>query len=125
MNPGLPAEELNQRHSRNVGAALLAAIALCAMALSGAQAAEPRPVTLPKLELVYTAVVGIAPIEHVGETRDGMQRIIPITGGTFEGPAIRGTVAAGAADGISRAMTARRSWRPTISCAHRMAWSSR
>jgi hypothetical protein len=47
---------------------------------------------------VYEATVGIAPLEDVGEMSSGHQRIIPITGGSFEGPNIRGKVIAGAAD---------------------------
>jgi hypothetical protein len=61
-------------------------------------AADPSPAEYPKLEYVYTAAVTIAPIEQVGATANGMQRIIPITGGTFEGPKIRGSVIPGGAD---------------------------
>jgi Protein of unknown function (DUF3237) len=52
----------------------------------------------PHLEFVYTAIVGIAAIEDVGDTVSGHQRLIPITGGTFEGPRLRGKVLPGAAD---------------------------
>ncbi len=52
----------------------------------------------PRLEFIYAAQVGIGPIEDVGDTVSGHQRLIPITGGTFEGPRIRGQVLAGAAD---------------------------
>ena len=52
----------------------------------------------PQLEFVYEAAVGIAPVEDVGDVSAGHQRIIPITGGSFEGPNIRGKVIAGAAD---------------------------
>ena len=34
----------------------------------------------------------------VGETQHGIRRIIPITGGTFEGPNFKGTVLSGGAD---------------------------
>nr|PZN81224.1 MAG: DUF3237 domain-containing protein [Pseudomonadota bacterium] len=77
----------------------LAAIASLAMLPVGrAAGAEPQPADFPQLEHVYTAEVEIGPAERVGETLDGVQRIIPITGGTFEGPAIRGTVIPGGAD---------------------------
>ncbi len=56
------------------------------------------PADAPRAELVYTAEVTIAPPEVVGPVPSGMQRIIPITGGRFEGPAIRGTVFSGGAD---------------------------
>jgi hypothetical protein len=81
---------------------------LCALAIScgvlisipslGAEPAEPPAGDLPKLEWVYTATVTIAPIEQVGPVRGGTQRIIPITGGTFVGPGIRGTIVPGSAD---------------------------
>jgi hypothetical protein len=58
----------------------------------------PPPAEFPQLEFVYEATVGIAPLEDVGEVSSGHQRIIPITGGSFEGPNIRGKVIAGAAD---------------------------
>jgi hypothetical protein len=45
-----------------------------------------------------TLRVEIAASLDVGEVGAGMRRVIPITGGTFEGPSIRGTVLAGGAD---------------------------
>lgn len=49
-------------------------------------------------EFIYEAVVTIgAPVE-VGATPHGQRRYIPITGGTFEGPKIRGTILPGGAD---------------------------
>jgi hypothetical protein len=53
---------------------------------------------MPGLELVMTLRVEIAASLEVGEVGSGMRRVIPITGGTFEGPAIRGTVLPGGAD---------------------------
>jgi len=50
----------------------------------------------PRLEFVYSAIVGIAALEDVGDTPSGHQRLIPITGGTFEGPRLRGKVLPGA-----------------------------
>ena len=52
----------------------------------------------PHLEFVYTASVGIAALEDVGDTVSGHQRLIPITGGTFEGPRLRGKVLPGGAE---------------------------
>ena len=40
----------------------------------------------------------IAPALDIGATPRGERRIIPITGGTFEGPALRGHVVPGGAD---------------------------
>jgi hypothetical protein len=53
---------------------------------------------IPGLELVMTLRVEIAASLDVGEVGSGMRRVIPITGGTFEGPAIRGMVLPGGAD---------------------------
>jgi hypothetical protein len=53
---------------------------------------------IPGLELVMTLRVNIAAPLDVGEVGAGVREVIPITGGTFEGPAIRGTVLPGGAD---------------------------
>ena len=53
---------------------------------------------MPALELVMTLRVLIAPALEVGEVGAGFRRVIPITGGSFEGPAIRGEVLPGGAD---------------------------
>jgi hypothetical protein len=52
----------------------------------------------PELELALTLRVEIAASLDIGEVGAGMRRVIPITGGTFEGPAIRGVVLPGGAD---------------------------
>ncbi|XPP26764.1 MAG: DUF3237 domain-containing protein [Leucobacter sp.] len=58
-------------------------------------AATPVP---PQLEFFARVDVRVgAPVE-IGETLDGMRRIIPIIGGTVEGPGIRGTVLEAGAD---------------------------
>ena len=71
--------------------ALLTAMLLCVDA-SGQQ--PPAP----KLTFAFEvrATVG-APLE-VGQVAQGRRRIVPITGGTFEGPAFRGKVMNGGAD---------------------------
>jgi hypothetical protein len=53
---------------------------------------------LPKLEFAFTATITLGAVQEVGNTPHGRRRIIPITGGTFNGPAIKGTVEAGGAD---------------------------
>jgi Protein of unknown function (DUF3237) len=53
---------------------------------------------LPALEFAFTATVTLGVAQELGTTPHGRRRIIPITGGTFEGPAIKGTVEAGGAD---------------------------
>lgn len=52
----------------------------------------------PELELVMTLRVEIAPSLEVGEVGAGYRRVIPITGGSFVGPAVRGDVLPGGAD---------------------------
>ena len=47
---------------------------------------------------MYEAVVDIAPTVPLGDSPLGERRIVPITGGTFEGPGIRGKVLPGGAD---------------------------
>lgn len=51
-----------------------------------------------KTEFVYEAVVSIASAVDVGQTPKGRKRYISITGGTFKGPEISGTVLPGGAD---------------------------
>jgi len=53
---------------------------------------------LPKLEFAFTANITLGAAQDLGITPHGHRRIIPITGGTFEGPAIKGTVEPGGAD---------------------------
>jgi hypothetical protein len=52
----------------------------------------------PELELAFEAHVLVDPRIDVGQTPHGLRRIIPITGGTFEGPRLRGRVLPGGAD---------------------------
>jgi hypothetical protein len=54
--------------------------------------------TAPPLEFIMEARVTIAPALDIGVTPHGERRIIPITGGTFGGPALRGRVIPGGAD---------------------------
>ncbi len=59
--------------------------------------ATPPPAALQS-EFVYEAVVEIgAPVE-IGNTAKGHRRYIPITGGSFQGDKLRGTVLPGGAD---------------------------
>ena len=51
-----------------------------------------------KTEFVFEAKVKIAGMIMVGESKRGTRRVIPITGGTFEGPDIKGEVLPGGED---------------------------
>lgn len=52
----------------------------------------------PKLEFVCELKVTCDKAYSVGKTAHGERVVIPITGGTFEGPSIKGTVLSGGAD---------------------------
>ena len=51
-----------------------------------------------ELEFAFEARVSVQTPLVVGKSSHGLRRIVPITGGTFEGPNIRGRVVAGGAD---------------------------
>jgi len=56
------------------------------------------PLVLPRTEFVYEALFDLAPTLQLGASPFGERRIVPITGGRFEGPELRGRVMAGGAD---------------------------
>lgn len=82
--------------------AVLAAAAGAAILLSNAQQASaqttPVGIQVPVLKLALTAYVKIAALEAIGEIPGGQGRMIPITGGEFEGPRLKGLVVPGGAD---------------------------
>ncbi len=51
-----------------------------------------------KTEHMWNAKVTIADMIMIGESKRGTRRVIPITGGTFEGPKIKGEVMPGGED---------------------------
>ena len=64
---------------------------------------EATRVTLNKksmmeLEFAFELSVEVSAIQVMGDTHRGNRRMIPITGGTFEGPEIKGNVQAGGYD---------------------------
>ena len=65
--------------------------------IASSAAAQQKP-TAPQLEYVMQLRVLIDTPYAVGDTPHGKRIIIPITGGTFEGPQLRGTVLPGGAD---------------------------
>jgi hypothetical protein len=52
----------------------------------------------PQLEFVFEARVEVAPPLIIGPTPHGERRMVPITGGVFEGPSLRGRILPGGAD---------------------------
>jgi hypothetical protein len=80
---------------RRVGRGLSAA-ALTFLIVHGAPAQTPSP---PVLELAFEVRAEVADPLVIGELPTGQtRRIIDITGGTFEGPGIKGKVRPGGAD---------------------------
>ena len=76
---------------------LLSMIAFVALSMSAsAQVAEPQ--NTPQLEFALQLKVTLGEAYTCGETQYGQRTIIPITGGTFEGPNIKGTIINGGAD---------------------------
>jgi hypothetical protein len=53
---------------------------------------------LPALEFIFAARVTVDPPQDLGDVGKGGRRIVPITGGDFSGPQMRGTVLPGGAD---------------------------
>ena len=99
-----PPRASSRRRVLLAGAATLAGYATSACA-AGPASSPPAtstrasiPVPLPKTEFVYESVVELAPTLQLGMSPFGERRMVPITGGTFEGPGLRGIVMPGGAD---------------------------
>ncbi len=76
---------------------LLSTIAMMVYLMSAnAQVSEPQ--NTPQLEFALQLKVTLGEAYSCGETQHGRRTIIPITGGTFEGPNIKGTILNGGAD---------------------------
>jgi len=67
-------------------------------ALAGAAAVRAEAPVDPHLEFAFEEVVTLAADIPVGETALGRRNIVPITGGRFEGPGLRGTIIPGGWD---------------------------
>ncbi len=75
----------------------LAGASLCGLPSQELSAETETPPPL-ETEFVYEAIVSIdAPVE-VGKTPLGQRRFIPITGGSFAGPKLKGEILPGGAD---------------------------
>jgi hypothetical protein len=59
--------------------------------------ADPE-LAAPRLEFIFAAHVTVDPPLDLGDVGKGRRRIVPITGGEFSGPDMRGAVLAGGAD---------------------------
>lgn len=87
-----------RRHFAMAGAGLLVAGSARGQSLPQTPTTETIPMSMPRTEFVYEAIVDIAPSMQLGQSPFGERRMVPITGGTFEGPGLRGKVLPGGAD---------------------------
>ena len=69
-----------------------------ASAMAPAQAADVDALTPPSLSLAFRLRVLIGPPQELGMVDGVRKRVIPITGGTVEGPRLQGRVLPGGAD---------------------------
>ena len=76
---------------------LFLAIAMLTLAWNTDAQTYP-PKDTPQLEFVLQLKVTLGEVYTCGETQHGKRTVIPITGGTFEGPNIKGTIVNGGAD---------------------------
>lgn len=58
----------------------------------------PAAPPAPALQFAFEARVDLGPIQELGKLSAGERRIIPITGGTFAGPGLKGRILPGGAD---------------------------
>lgn len=75
---------------------LSAILLLSSVMMASAQVIEPKET--PQLEFALQLKVTLGETYSCGETQHGQRIVIPITGGTFEGPNIKGTIVNGGAD---------------------------
>ena len=56
------------------------------------------PLVKPDLEFVFSLKARLGELVVIGETPEGLRRLIPIVDGTFDGPTLHGDVLGGGAD---------------------------
>ena len=76
---------------------LLSTLILAVVALSAYAQAYP-PQNAPQLEFALQLKVTLGETFGINNTQHGRRTVIPITGGTFEGPQLKGTIVSGGAD---------------------------
>lgn len=81
-----------------LGAGVLFGFVAASAAQTAPSVKPPAEAAPPQLTLAFTIRVQVGPPTELGPVPRGRRRIIPILGGTFEGPNIRGTVVPGGAD---------------------------
>jgi hypothetical protein len=91
--------ESPSRRAVLAGAALAAAPAVPALAADfQPPMAATFPVQPPRTELVWEAYADLEPMIDLGDSPLGRRRMIPVRGGTFVGPRIKGKILPGGAD---------------------------
>lgn len=73
----------------------MALLAACMLTVS-AQSNQPKDA--PQLEFALQLKVTLGQAFSIDNTQHGRRTVIPITGGTFEGPGLKGTIINGGAD---------------------------
>ena len=78
--------------------ALACLVAAGSFLTSAARAQERSAPAPPALTFAFEVRAQVAPPLEVGQVPQGLRRIVPILGGTFEGPALKGKILPGGAD---------------------------
>lgn len=73
-------------------------IALLASVIINVSAQTYPPKEAPQLEFAMQLRVTLGDVFSIDKTQHGRRTVIPITGGTFEGPLLKGTIVNGGAD---------------------------
>lgn len=73
-------------------------VLLAACFLSAEARGQPSEPPAPRLEFAFEELVLLSPAVAPGKTAYGSRNMIPIAGGTFEGPGIKGTIIPGGWD---------------------------
>ena len=90
---------MNRRRRAAIGALLMLWAGVGGPVLDAQRGPGPAAdAVAPKLTLAMTLRVQVGAPMELGDVPGGRRRIIPILGGTFEGPNVRGKVLAGGAD---------------------------
>jgi Protein of unknown function (DUF3237) len=71
---------------------------LCIMASAAVMVAQQPQPAAPKLELAFELHAEVGKPDEVGIVPGGTRRVIPILGGTFTGPELKGKILPGGAD---------------------------
>ncbi len=73
-------------------------VLMAAVGIAAASSARAETHPTPGVEFAFEAIVELAPVQTPGATPYGGRSRVPITGGHFEGPRIKGKVLPGGAD---------------------------